>query len=220
MKQLINLSIYISLIIQFITGVLCFSGLFINIDNKDYVLKEILGIELLVQLIEAIFYIWIIYSINNIQNITPRRYIDWMLTTPMMLLTTIIYMKFKQNKEVKVKSFIKNNKLEILLIFLFKGLMLLFGYMGETNKINKYISITIGFIFFFLNFKIIYENYAKYTEEGNKLFIFLITCWSLYGISAMLPIKIKNLSYNMLDIVSKNFYGLFIFNKIIKAGIS
>jgi len=216
MKKLIYLTIYISLFIQLITGILSFSGLFIKINKEDFALKEILGLELIVQVIEAIFYIWIIFALNNIQNMTPRRYIDWMITTPMMLLSTMVFMKFNQDKNTTLKSFINNNKLEVILVFLFNGLMLLFGYLGETNIINKYYSITIGFIFFFLNFRLIYENYAKYTKDGVNLFVFLIICWSLYGISAMLPIKIKNICYNLLDIISKNFYGLFIFYHILK----
>ena len=216
MKRLVYLTIYISLFIQLITGILSFSGLFIKINKEDFALKEILGLELIVQVIEAIFYIWIIFALNNMNNMTPRRYIDWTITTPMMLLSTMVFMKFSQDKNTTLKSFINNNKLEVILVFLFNGLMLLFGYLGETNIINKYYSITIGFIFFFLNFRLIYENYAKYTKVGVNLFVFLIICWSLYGISAMLPIKIKNICYNLLDIISKNFYGLFIFYHILK----
>ena len=216
MKRLVYLTIYISLFIQLITGILSFSGLFIKINKEDFALKEILGLELIVQVIEAIFYIWIIFALNNMNNMTPRRYIDWTITTPMMLLSTMVFMKFSQDKNTTLKSFINNNKLEVILVFLFNGLMLLFGYLGETNIINKYYSITIGFIFFFLNFRLIYENYAKYTKDGVNLFVFLIICWSLYGISAMLPIKIKNICYNLLDIISKNFYGLFIFYHILK----
>ena len=216
MKRLVYLTIYISLFIQLITGILSFSGLFIKINKEDFALKEILGLELIVQVIEAIFYIWIIFALNNMNNMTPRLYIDWTITTPMMLLSTMVFMKFSQDKNTTLKSFINNNKLEVILVFLFNGLMLLFGYLGETNIINKYYSITIGFIFFFLNFRLIYENYAKYTKDGVNLFVFLIICWSLYGISAMLPIKIKNICYNLLDIISKNFYGLFIFYHILK----
>lgn len=91
--------------------------------------------------------------------------------------------------------------------------MLLFGYLGETEVLPKYLSITIGFVFFYLSFKIIYD-YAKKTEEGKKLFYFLTTVWSMYGFSAILPIVPKNISYNFLDIVSKNFYGLFIYYKV------
>ena len=38
--------------------------------------------------------------------------------------------------------------------------------------------------------------------------------WSLYGVAAMLPSNYKNFSYNILDIFSKNFYGLYIAYRI------
>ena len=41
MKRLVYLTIYISLFIQLITGILSFSGLFIKINKEDFALKEI-----------------------------------------------------------------------------------------------------------------------------------------------------------------------------------
>jgi bacteriorhodopsin len=32
----------------------------------------------------------------------------------------------------------------------------------------------------------------------------------LYGIVAVLPYKIKNMCYNILDLFSKNFFGIFL----------
>ena len=46
------------------------------------------------------------------------------------------------------------------------------------------------------------------------LFKFLLGIWSLYGVAALLPVLAKNISYNVLDIIAKNFYGLFIYYKI------
>ena len=110
---------------------------------------------------------------------------------------------------------ITQEKDNLIKIIIYNCLMLLFGYLGETGRINKRISIPIGFTFFYLSFKNIYDNYARHTELGTKLFKFLVVCWALYGISAMADIKTKNISYNLLDIVSKNFYGLFIYYYIL-----
>ena len=54
------------------------------------------------------------------------------------------------------------------------------------------------------------------TFLGEKLYKFLVSVWSMYGIAAMMPANIKNVSYNLLDIVSKNFYGLYIYYKILQ----
>ena len=80
--------------------------------------------------------------------------------------------------------------------------------------LDKRISIPIGFVFFFLTFHLIYEEYAKYSELGRLLFKILFIVWFLYGVAAMMPKREKNISYNVLDIFSKNFYGLFIYYKI------
>ena len=71
----------------------------------------------------------------------------------------------------------------------------------------------MGYIFFAMSFSLIY-GYAKETETGMHLFYFLTSVWSLYGVSAMLDETKKNICYNLLDIVSKNFYGLYIYYKI------
>jgi bacteriorhodopsin len=39
--------------------------------------------------------------------------------------------------------------------------------------------------------------------------------WSLYGVAAILPFFIKNISYNILDIFAKNFFGLFLYGIIL-----
>ena len=94
--------------------------------------------------------------------------------------------------------------------------MLLFGYLGEKNIINKNLSIVIGFVFFFLTFKLIYSRYVNNNSTNLKLFIFVFIIWSLYGVSATFGSVSKNISYNFLDIIAKNFYGLFIYYKILQ----
>ena len=94
--------------------------------------------------------------------------------------------------------------------------MLAFGYLGETNIISKQIGIPIGFVFFGLSFYEIWNKFAYKTEKTRNLYYFLIGVWSLYGVAAMLPVLPKNIMYNILDIIAKNFYGLYIFYEIIK----
>ena len=92
--------------------------------------------------------------------------------------------------------------------------MLMFGYLGETGVMDKKIAIPLGFVFFFLSFKLIYEEYAVHSKLGKLLFKVLFTIWILYGVAALMPGREKNISYNILDIFSKNFYGLFIYYKV------
>ena len=101
-------SAYISLFIQFITGVIDIFGLNIPIPQDVNLFRDLLKIELSVQTIEFIFYIWMIYNFKNIKNITPYRYFDWLITTPVMLLTLMAYLD--TNKLTNIIDFIKNNK--------------------------------------------------------------------------------------------------------------
>ena len=225
MDKVVKNSIYLSLLLQLITTLIPFDGFSVKLKKKDKVLQEILSIETFVQFVEMIFYIWIIFAIKDLKSVTPRRYIDWTITTPIMLFTTIVFLKYSEleeknkKKNLNIKSFLFNNKENVIKLVIYNALMLLFGFLGETNIMNKAISVTIGFVFFFLAFNLIYQEYAKHSKEGMKLFLFVFIVWLLYGVAAMMPIKIKNISYNMLDIISKNFYGLFIYYKIKKLAI-
>ena len=48
------------------------------------------------------------------------------------------------------------------------------------------------------------------------MMLFLFMIWGTYGIADMIPVIEKNIFYNCLDIISKNFYGLYIFYKILQ----
>lgn len=215
-------TIWFSLILQIITGLIPLQGLFIKLEEKDAILSDILTLETTVQFIELLFYVWIAFSVMNIKKMAARRYIDWVITTPTMLLSTIMFMKYQERKErgeleskpLKTIEFIKENKDQILKLFGFNFLMLAFGYLGEVNTISKYIAIPIGFGFFYKAFELIYNNYAATTTIGKQLFTFLVSVWSLYGVAAIMSPNVKNVSYNLLDIVAKNFYGLYIYYQI------
>ena len=223
-SELLHKTVWISFIIQIITNIISLYSFTIVLKPKDYILQNINYIETVVQFIEAIWYIYIAYSFYSINtnNIASIRYIDWIITTPIMLISTILYMEYENNKikknydKVTIKNIYDKHKYTILKIILFNFLMLLFGYLGETNILSKYYSILIGFIFFFLSFYTIWIHFAIHSNISSNLFIFLFITWILYGFAAMLHTIPKNISYNILDIIAKNFYGLFIVYKIIE----
>lgn len=224
MIETLKKSFIISLIIQLIIIVITFHGFFINVETEDKPLKEGMVIENIVQYVEFSFYIIMLFIIKrfNHTNITNIRYIDWVITTPLMLLSTIIVMKYFENKETETKQlniieFLKEYKTTICKILFYNLLMLLFGYLGDIDVISKISSLVIGFIFFALLFYEIYNNFIKDKDIkiNNNLFTFVFIIWSIYGIVAMLPDMYKDLVYNKLDIVSKNIYALFLYYKII-----
>ena len=222
-KQNVEKTIYYSLAIQIITSLVSLDGINFDLSERDYVLKDVLKLELVVQVVETLFYLWVVFASADLNAITPRRYIDWFITTPTMLVSTIIFMEYLRKKEANEDTlnfwtFLQEHKENIIKIISYNFFMLIFGLLGELNIIDKKIGVSIGFIFFYLSFKLIYDEYAHKTEGGKKLFAFLVSIWSLYGVSAMLPIFQKNTCYNILDIVAKNFYGLFIYYYITGIG--
>lgn len=220
-KKYIKKTTNLSILIQIITGIITLNGLNIKVDKKDNILIDILKLETIVQFIELIFYLWMSQTNINIKTLASRRYIDWVITTPTMLLSTIMFMKYEEIKEKNINkyltsyNFIEEYKEDIKKILSYNLLMIIFGYLGEINKINKLYSISIGFYFFMLCFNLIYKRFAKYSKKGKKLYKFLFVVWGLYGVTAIFPNIEKNVSYNILDIIAKNFYGLYIYNEIL-----
>jgi hypothetical protein len=206
----------------------------LNVHKKDYVLQETLYLENIVQFVELFFYIVVFFLFYNKLNkidIAKYRYYDWIITTPIMLLTTIIYFEYNNNlknnnnnnntfeklyqKEnsnnyLTLKKFVTTNKREIFTIFILNLFMLFFGYLNEIGKISIYSSTFFGFLFFGLMFYYIYKNYVIQNKDNNMIFNFMLIVWSLYGVSAIFKNTFKNSMYNILDIISKNFYALYI----------
>ena len=217
---MINLNIYtsliISVIIQIITGIIQIITLFIKVPLEFYFLKQMILLEIFVQLIEGLFYVYWLYNFKNILNITPKRYFDWVITTPTMLINLIFYLiflEYKDNNTSDKLNFFKLFKEEfntIITVLLLNWAMLLFGYLGETSVIPVLLGVSLGFIPFLIYYYIIYKKYSLLSNDGLKIYLYFFIFWSLYGIVAVLPYKIKNICYNILDLFSKNFFGLFL----------
>lgn len=217
----------LSIIVQVITGLVSVNGIFLPLPEKHSVLTDVLKLETAVQVVELFFYIFLLRHMSkNISGMAATRYFDWVITTPTMLLTTIIYFKYEEYMEKKIDKtlkfweFIEENKQNIRVIFICNFLMLLFGYLGETKVIDNKTSTTIGFAFFAITFYKIYMDYGRHSEVGKKMFVFLLVVWGLYGFAAMASDEIKNNSYNTLDIVAKNFFGLYLFYKVKSVAVS
>ena len=215
--ELLKNTVKFSLLVQVITGIITLNGLFIDLPTKDRPLKTINKLENVVQLIEAIYYTYIVYTISklDLDKVVRLRYLDWFFTTPIMLISTIMFMEYKRRDEIKeeqldFKEFYSKNKSAISKIVFFNFMMLLFGFLGETEILDKYLSVSIGFIFFGLTFREVHK-FTKNIDINKKIFTIVIILWGLYGVAAMLEPLEKNISYNILDMFSKNFYGLYIY---------
>ena len=88
--------------------------------------------------------------------------------------------------------------------------MLSFGLMCEYNIINNILGVILGFLFFIPSFTVLFYKFGIKTTDGIILTTVITLIWALYGVAAFFNYKIKNIMYNILDVFSKNFFGLFI----------
>ena len=216
-KYYFYVTLVLSVIVQIVTGILEISTLFVKVETPYMIIKQLLFLEVSVQIVEGLFYIWLLYNFNQVSNVTPKRYIDWVITTPTMLITLITYLIFLKHIErgedtskLTLFNVLFENSSNISYILYLNWLMLLFGYLGEAKIINTSTSVILGFVPFLIYYYTIYINYVNQSGLGLKLFWYFFFFWSLYGVVAFLPYYTKNTFYNILDLFAKNFFGLFL----------
>ena len=215
-KYLFYVTLIISIVVQIITGLIEIAAFFVKVPAIYSIIRQLLIIELTVQIIEGIFYFWLAYNFTKAINITPKRYIDWVITTPTMLITLIMYLIYLNKKvenktsELDFLTLLKDNSIIIIPVVILNWLMLLFGYLGEMKIIPVLLGVFLGFIPFLIYYYMIYINYVTQNTNGYLLFWYFFIFWSLYGVVAVLPYYVKNSFYNILDLFAKNFFGLFL----------
>ena len=141
-----------------------------------------------------------------------------------MLFSTASYYGYLESKEAQFKepfsvwTFFQQNSNLIWFMFFMNALMLLFGYLQEIGVLSIATSSVLGYAGLLGSFATLYSFVSKVPQQQG-LFWFMFVVWSLYGIAAMLPSLEKNISYNVLDIFAKNFYGLFLSYLIVRRQI-
>ena len=212
MKDAIAWSLYASLFAQWTTLVLNAWSFSLPLSTSDEILRTILSIETFVQVIELIFYTWYSTHFATVAEATFYRYHDWVITTPLMLLSTMVYYEYRNTPDeiVTMESFWERHKHSVIIVFGFNLMMLAFGYAFERNLLDIVTSTLLGFVGFAGSFYVIWDAFASKSPENFPLFAFMFIVWSLYGIAALLTPTWKNVSYNILDVVAKNFYGVFL----------
>jgi bacteriorhodopsin len=173
--------------------------------------RHVLNLETCISIVAGYFYSVFLTQIDGFgkdnklvdwTDITRTRYVDWSITTPLMLLTLCIVLSHQIGQKVGLTT--------ILMIIALNYIMLYVGFLGEINVFSTLTSCILGFLPFFGMFYLIYKNYVepKYSLAGTLLFGIYVLVWGFYGLVYLLPESYKNISMNILDCIAKCLIGL------------
>ena len=223
MKQLLKSSIDTSLFIQIATFLVNIVGLLKGVAPQHALLKEVLGLETIVQVIQLAFYSW--YKnivVEGTIDVAKYRYYDWIITTPLMLFTTLCFYVYLLERQEQVdgsyatmKDILVRHWDPISKIVSWNALMLLVGYLQEIGTLPPVIATPIGFMVLIGSFRTMYVHFVQKVED-KRIFNFMAFLWSIYGGIALLPSIPKNIGFNIIDVFSKNFYGVYLSYYILK----
>lgn len=133
------------------------------------------------------------------------RYVDWCITTPMMLLVLLIALL--HNNRMGAVNF-----LSFLVILVLNFGMIGFGFMGDHQWLEKGLANVLGFGCFFLMFGYIFMKFVKpnYHFANYMLFFTFAILWGMYGLVYFMNEITKNIFYNALDLCAKCLVGIFL----------
>ena len=199
---MIPFSFYITYVLLLTTGTITFIE---ALRNKNPMVQHIMNLETCISVVAGYFYSVFQEKIKKMKEIdwkelTRLRYVDWAITTPIMLLVLSLVLSFNTNTKIKLHWFV--------LTVLFNYLMLYVGYLGETGMEKRTASI-LGFLFFFLTYGLVFMNYlTKYNRDNWIIFSMYVLVWSIYGVAYHFEEERKNIIYNYLDLIAKCFVGI------------
>jgi len=181
------------------------------IRTQNPLVRHIFNLETCISLVGGYFYSVFVGMIDDYKKrnvmfdwdaITKIRYLDWSITTPMMLLSLCLVLAKESKKIIHLTT--------VLLIIFLNYAMLYVGYLGETKVLNRSVACIGGFIPFVIMFYIIFKNYTVIDKGLSKYYLFVIyvVTWSFYGLVYLLGDEYKNIAMNILDCFSKCVVGL------------
>ena len=215
-KELIDNSFYITYVFLMTTATITFIE---AMRTNDIKVRNILNLETCISVVAAFFYSKFVEKMEkepeiNYEKINKMRYTDWAITTPIMLLVLVLAFLYNtQQGSLAISKYV--------IILLLNYGMLGLGYMGEIGVMSKIAANGFGFAFFAGLFGYLYNNFVakQYNFDNMLLFMVFFILWALYGVVYFFDEVDKNVSYNVLDLFSKCFVGIFFwayFTKIFK----
>ena len=214
----VQFSFMMSYIILLTTGTICFIE---ALRTNSPMIRHIFNLETCISIVAGYFYYLFLeklkkYEANHTRidwkEMTQVRYLDWSITTPMMLIVLCAALAYNIKKVVPFSI--------ITIVIVLNYIMLYLGYLGETNVLDRCLAAGASFIAFFIMYAVLFYYYIKpkYNLPNYVFFSLYFVVWTAYGLVYFLEEKTKNIALNGLDVFSKCFVGLglwFYYTKII-----
>lgn len=214
----VKFSFMVTYILLLTTGTICFIE---ALRTNSAMIRHIFNLETCISIVAGYFYYLFIEKLKeyelkhqriNWHEMNEIRYLDWAITTPMMLIVLCAALAYNIKSVVHISI--------ISLVIILNYAMLYFGYLGETNTIDKCPAAGASFIAFFLMYIVIFYHFIKpkYNLPNYVFYSLYFVVWTTYGIVYFLEEETKNICLNLLDVISKCFIGLglwFYYTKII-----
>ena len=195
-----------SLSAQLAVGGVTVWGLFVRVpESVGDDLAPIFALELVSQAVEFMWYAVIVCRRRTITTWT--RYIDWVVSTPIMLVSTTLFL-LHRSLDASADDLFASGRLYMMLSF--NWLMLSFGFAVELDALPKYTGIGLGTLAFAASFALVGTFVETSDVHSLALYVTMTVVWAMYGVAAVLPYTAKNVGYNLLDLVSKNVYGVYL----------
>jgi len=181
-----------------------------SILTTNHFHRRILIIEILVTGISSFMYYLFTNNISkyfssqhkekediDLTVVDKLRYNGWIFTTPLMLIALCLVLQ--NSTKIPLKPIM------MLVIIILDYIMLLFGYLGELNVIDRWSSMILGFLPFFIIFYLIFNTFMlkSYNLFNYLIFGIYFIIWTGYGVSYIFEEKTKNILTNIFDSISK-----------------
>ena len=204
-EKLVEYSFYLTYAFLVTTGTITFIE---AIRTKNNSMRHILNLETCISVVAAFFYSKFVNEFDkpvvDYKSINLNSYVDWCITTPIMLLVLILAFRYNSNNKAQVKF------TDYLIILAMNYGMLGSGYIGDIGKLGRMSATLVGFIFFGGLYYFLYNTYLRQNNPSNNfLYGIFFVLWSLYGVFYQMEQKYRNIGYNILDLFSKCFVGIY-----------
>ena len=199
----VKLTFYITYVFLMTTATITFIE---AITTDDVRARHILNLETCISVVATFFYSKLVKQLDegvNYKQINIHRYTDWMITTPLMLLVLCLVFVYNTKTTLKLWSF-------FVVLVLNLG-MILTGYLGEVDYMNRTSANILGFGFFAALFGYLYKTFLhkKYNFDNMLIFSSFFILWAFYGVFYEYDEQFKNVAFNILDLFAKCFVGIF-----------